>query len=103
MSHLIVDSITSLDGHAPAEGWPGWWGLEARAPCLARRATRPLWISCSVVSPDRACWSARCRFALLRQTPTNSAASATGPPAATKAARTSTGRAVGARGSALAP
>jgi dihydrofolate reductase len=25
---LIVDFITSLDGYATAEGWPGWWGLE---------------------------------------------------------------------------
>lgn len=29
MSHLIVDFITSLDGYASAEGWPGWWGLES--------------------------------------------------------------------------
>jgi len=28
MNELIVDFITSLDGHASAEGWPGWWGLE---------------------------------------------------------------------------
>lgn len=28
MQELIVDFITSLDGHASAEGWPGWWGLE---------------------------------------------------------------------------
>ncbi len=28
MSELLVDFITSLDGHAAAEGWPGWWGLE---------------------------------------------------------------------------
>jgi dihydrofolate reductase len=27
MSELVVDFITSLDGHASAEGWPGWWGL----------------------------------------------------------------------------
>ncbi|MFH8251321.1 dihydrofolate reductase family protein [Microbacterium sp. B2969] len=25
---LMVDFITSLDGYASAEGWPGWWGLE---------------------------------------------------------------------------
>jgi dihydrofolate reductase len=25
---LLVDFITSLDGYASAEGWPGWWGLE---------------------------------------------------------------------------
>jgi dihydrofolate reductase len=24
----MVDFITSLDGYAAAEGWPGWWGLE---------------------------------------------------------------------------
>lgn len=29
MSRLIVDFITSLDGYASAEGWPGWWGLES--------------------------------------------------------------------------
>lgn len=28
MGELIVDFITSLDGFASAEGWPGWWGLE---------------------------------------------------------------------------
>ena len=28
MGELIVDFITSLDGYAAAEGWPGWWGLE---------------------------------------------------------------------------
>ena len=24
----MVDFITSLDGYASAEGWPGFWGLE---------------------------------------------------------------------------
>jgi dihydrofolate reductase len=24
----MIDFITSLDGYAAAEGWPGWWGLE---------------------------------------------------------------------------
>jgi dihydrofolate reductase len=28
MGELIIDFITSLDGYASAEGWPGWWGLE---------------------------------------------------------------------------
>jgi hypothetical protein len=28
VGELIVDYIASLDGCAPAEGWPGWWGLE---------------------------------------------------------------------------
>ncbi len=28
MRELIVDFITSLDGYAAADGWPGWWGLE---------------------------------------------------------------------------
>jgi dihydrofolate reductase len=28
MSELIVDFITSLDGYASADGWPGWWGLQ---------------------------------------------------------------------------
>jgi len=57
-------------------------------------------MSCSVVSPERARRSARCRFAVLGRTPTRAAASATEPPAATKAARTSTWRAVGVRESA---
>ena len=29
MSQLIIDFITSLDGYASAEGWPGWWGMES--------------------------------------------------------------------------
>ena len=29
MQELIVDFITSLDGYASAEGWPGWWGLQS--------------------------------------------------------------------------
>ena len=28
MTELLVDFITSLDGYAAAEGWPGYWGLE---------------------------------------------------------------------------
>jgi dihydrofolate reductase len=28
MSELTVDLISSLDGFAAADGWPGWWGLE---------------------------------------------------------------------------
>jgi dihydrofolate reductase len=28
MPVLLIDFITSLDGYAAAEGWPGWWGLE---------------------------------------------------------------------------
>ena len=28
VSELVVDFITSLDGYAAADGWPGWWGLE---------------------------------------------------------------------------
>src|SRR5262245_48676262 len=28
MPELLVDLITSLDGYAAAEGWPGFWGLE---------------------------------------------------------------------------
>jgi dihydrofolate reductase len=28
MRELMVDFITSLDGYASADGWPGWWGLE---------------------------------------------------------------------------
>lgn len=28
MADLLVDFITSLDGHASGVGWPGFWGLE---------------------------------------------------------------------------
>jgi dihydrofolate reductase len=28
MSTLTVDFISSLDGYASADGWPGYWGLE---------------------------------------------------------------------------
>jgi dihydrofolate reductase len=28
MPDLLVDFITSLDGYASGDGWPGWWGLE---------------------------------------------------------------------------
>ena len=28
MPELLVDFITSLDGYAAGEGWPGFWGLE---------------------------------------------------------------------------
>lgn len=28
MRELLVDFVTSLDGYASADGWPGWWGLE---------------------------------------------------------------------------
>ena len=26
MAELLIDFITSLDGYAAADGWPGWWG-----------------------------------------------------------------------------
>ena len=28
MQELLVDFITSLDGYASGDGWPGFWGLE---------------------------------------------------------------------------
>jgi dihydrofolate reductase len=28
MRELMIDFITSLDGYASGDGWPGWWGLE---------------------------------------------------------------------------
>lgn len=28
MGEVMIDFITSLDGYASAEGWPGWWGLQ---------------------------------------------------------------------------
>jgi dihydrofolate reductase len=29
MPELMIDFITSLDGYGAAEGWPGFWGMEA--------------------------------------------------------------------------
>jgi dihydrofolate reductase len=29
MPELMIDFITSLDGYGAADGWPGFWGLEA--------------------------------------------------------------------------
>jgi dihydrofolate reductase len=40
MPELLVDFITSLDGYASAEGWPGLWGLEG-AEYLAWLDERP--------------------------------------------------------------
>src|SRR5215218_10654382 len=28
MQELLIDLITTLDGYASGDGWPGWWGLE---------------------------------------------------------------------------
>src|SRR5919108_3517261 len=28
MRELMIDFITTLDGYASGEGWPGFWGLE---------------------------------------------------------------------------
>jgi dihydrofolate reductase len=28
MPELMIDFITSLEGHGAAEGWPGFWGME---------------------------------------------------------------------------
>jgi dihydrofolate reductase len=28
MQELTIDFITTLDGYASGDGWPGWWGLE---------------------------------------------------------------------------
>jgi dihydrofolate reductase len=28
MAELLVDFITSVDGYASADGWPGWWGRQ---------------------------------------------------------------------------
>jgi hypothetical protein len=36
---LLVDFITSLDGYASGEGWPGWWGLEGREYLASGRLT----------------------------------------------------------------
>jgi dihydrofolate reductase len=42
MPELLVDFITSLDGFAAAEGWPGYWGLEG-----------PEYLSWLDLSPER--------------------------------------------------
>jgi dihydrofolate reductase len=42
MPELLVDFITSLDGYAAAEGWPGYWGLE-----------RPEYLAWLAQSPER--------------------------------------------------
>ncbi len=39
MRTLMVDFITSLDGYAAADGWPGYWGT--RVPRLAGTTARP--------------------------------------------------------------
>src|SRR5215216_2420723 len=41
MRELMIDFITSLDGYASADGWPGWWGLEG-PEYLAWVAEQPL-------------------------------------------------------------
>ena len=48
MPELVVDLITSLDGYASAEGWPGWWGLEGPRVMPARFSSdcrSPPWLS----------------------------------------------------------
>ncbi len=32
MAELLVDFITSLDGYASGEGWPGFWGGHEGGP-----------------------------------------------------------------------
>ncbi len=34
MPELLIDFITSLDGYAAAEGWPGWW--DSKGPSTSR-------------------------------------------------------------------
>jgi hypothetical protein len=31
MHEVIVDFITTVDGYASGEGWPGWWGSRVRS------------------------------------------------------------------------
>ena len=45
MAELMVDLITSLDGYASAEGWPGWWGLEG-----------PEYLGWLEALPEKAAW-----------------------------------------------
>jgi hypothetical protein len=40
MPDVLVDFITSLDGYAAAEGWPGCCGLQGPEYLVARRAAR---------------------------------------------------------------
>ena len=57
MPELLVDFITSLDGYAAGEGWPGYWGLEdlTRTPKLVFSSTldEPLdWANSTLVPGD---------------------------------------------------
>lgn len=49
MSELLVDFITSLDGCASGEGWPGFWGLEG-PEYLAWLGEQPEVTYCSVAT-----------------------------------------------------
>ncbi len=75
------------DAHCDAPTLPQ---AGSRLGTMSHPSARPRQFSCSVVRPDRARRSARCRFAVLGRTPTSAASSGTEPPAATKASRTST-------------
>lgn len=50
MRELTVDFITSLDGYASGEGWPGWWGLQG-PEYLGWLAEQPTRRCCSVRTP----------------------------------------------------
>ena len=46
MPELVIDFISSLDGYAAADGWPGWWGLEGPEYLACWTRTR------SVITPS---------------------------------------------------
>jgi hypothetical protein len=54
-NQLTVDLISSLDGYAAAEGWPGYWGLEIVAeqgdPNFGRVAEIPKVVLSSTLRP----------------------------------------------------
>lgn len=55
MAELVVDFITSLDGYASAEGWPGWWGLQGPKVVFSSTLADPLpWANTRLVSGDAA-------------------------------------------------
>lgn len=38
MAELLVDFITSLDGYASGEGWPGFWGSKGPSTSVGCRS-----------------------------------------------------------------
>jgi hypothetical protein len=46
MPELVADFITSLDGYASTEGWPGWWAWNEENSRERPRRSRSLgWLA----------------------------------------------------------